>query len=231
MPLLYIVDDDAELRRIVTEYLGKHGFETVGLCSGDEMLRRLPRLRPELVILDLMMPGTGGLEVLKQLRETRDDLPVILLTAASDETERIAGLDLGADDYIGKPFSIRELLSRVRAVLRRRGMPNPRAPEARDAIAIGGLVLDARTRTLIREGRTVDLNPSDFALLRVLASNPFRPLSRNRLLELSGGVEAGKQERSIDAQIVQLRRVLEDDPARPRILQTVRGVGYVFVPP
>jgi DNA-binding response OmpR family regulator len=230
-PLLYVVDDDAEIRGLIQHYLGKHDFEVIGLPTADEMLRRLARRRPDLAILDVMMPGTGGLEALRRLRENGDDLPLILLTSRSDEEDRVAGLDLGADDYLAKPFSVRELLSRVRAVLRRRAMPHVPAPEPGEPIRIGHFVLDPRTRTLSHNGSTIDLKTSDFTLLRVLASHPLKPLSRDRLLEMTGTRGADKLERSIDAQVVQLRRLIEADPARPKILQTVRGIGYVFVPP
>jgi DNA-binding response OmpR family regulator len=229
-PLLYVVDDDAEICRLIQQHLGKHDFEVIGLPTADEMLRRLARRRPALTILDVMMPGTGGLEALRKLREDGDDLPLILLTARSAEQDRIVGLDLGADDYLAKPFSVGELLSRVRAVLRRRTIPPTAAPEPGKAIRIGNFVLDPLTRTLSRDGKAIDLMLSDFVLLHMLASHPLKPLSRDRLLEMTGTHGADKLERSIDAQIVRLRRLIEADPRRPKILQTVRGVGYVFVP-
>jgi DNA-binding response OmpR family regulator len=230
-PLLFIVDDDPELRRLVTHYLGRNGFEVIGLSTGDELLQRLPRLRPALAIVDVMMPGTDGIEVLRHLRAMDDNLPVIMLTAVCDEPERILGLDLGADDYLGKPFSVRELLSRIRAVLRRRGHQQMRAPEAGEPIPIGAFLLDPRTRSLTRGNEVLPLLASDFALLRVLASHPLKPLSRPRLLEMTGSRGPEKHERSIDAQMVSLRRLIEDNPSQPTILQTVRGIGYMFVPP
>jgi two-component system phosphate regulon response regulator OmpR len=229
-PLLYIVDDDAEVRDMLQQYLGRREFEVVGLPTADEMLHRLTRRRPDLVILDVMMPGTGGLEALRRLRADGDDIPVILLTARTDEDDRIAGLDLGADDYLGKPFNPRELLSRVNAVMRRRSLPKVRLPEPEAPITVGPLVLDPLKRTLTRNGEPVPLKDSDFTVLRALTSNPLKPLTRDRLLELSGQRSRDRVERSIDVQIMRLRRLIETDPDNPTILQTVRGVGYVYVP-
>ena len=230
-PLLYVVDDDFELRATLEQYLRRHDFDTIGFSTADEMLRRLPRRRPHLVILDVMMPGTGGLEALRSLRQDGDDLPVILLTARSDIEDRIAGLSMGADDYLGKPFSVRELLARVRSVLKRAGAPRVHAPALGKPIDFGPFVLDPKRRTLEKNGDAVDMRAADFALLHVLASHPFTSLSRERLVEMTSTRVSEKSERSIDAQIVRLRGLIEADPGMPRILQTVRGVGYVFVPP
>ncbi len=232
-PLLYVVDDDTELRGALEKYLSERGFEVLGLPNADEMLLRLRRRRPELVILDLMMPGTGGLTALNKLRAEGDDLPVIVLTARSDPEERITGLNAGADDYVSKPFSAGELLARIEAVLRRRliWQAHSRAPNPGEQLRIGAFVLDPVARTLTRNGEAVELLVSDLALLRVLASHPFQPLSRERLLEMTGTRATDKKARSVDVQITRLRRLIETDPAFPKVLQTVRGVGYVFVPP
>jgi two-component system phosphate regulon response regulator OmpR len=230
VPLLYIVDDDAEVRSLLQQYLGEHDFEVVTIESADEMLGRLRRRRPDLLVLDVMMPGTGGLDALRTLREQGDDVPAILLTARSADHERIQGLDLGADDYVSKPFNARELLSRIRAVLRRRLLAPAHRPAADDTICVGGCVLDPLRRTLSRDGQPLPLHPADFAVLWALAREPLKPLSRNRLLELTCDHSRDKSERSIDVQIVRLRRFIEKDPDKPVILQTVRGVGYVFVP-
>lgn len=230
LPLLYVVDDDAEARKMIEQYLSRQDFEVVGMSSADELLRRLPRRRPELVVLDVMMPGTGGLQALKQIRATGDDLPVILLTALSDYGDRINGLDIGADDYVGKPYNARELLARVHAVLRRRRTPLAPLPDQDQPYSFGCCVLDPRTRSLSRKGQAVSLNPADFAVLRVLVRHPFKPMSRDRLLELTTIRGSDKNSRSIDVQILRLRRLIEENPDQPVHLQTVRGIGYVFVP-
>jgi DNA-binding response OmpR family regulator len=230
--MLYVVDDDAAVRSMLQMYLGRHGFEVVALPTAEEMLRRLPRDRPDLVILDLMMPGTGGLQALAKMRADDDDLPTILLTARGEEIDRIVGLEMGADDYLSKPFNPRELLARVHAVLRRRSPRPAAAPTAATQIRIGTKWLDMQQRALIDECNTVQLTSVEFALLNVLASNPLKPFSRIHLLELTHGKKHREQSgRSIDVQIVRLRRLLELDPERPKLLQTVRGFGYVFVPP
>ncbi len=229
-PLIYVVDDDAQARKMIEQYLGLHDIEVVGMSTADEMLRRLPRLRPNLVVLDIMMPGTGGLQALKHLRESGEDLPVILLTALSDYGDRVNGLDLGADDYIGKPFNARELLARIRAVMRRRQAPVGRVPDQDAPFPFGNCVLNPRTRCLTRNGEELPLNPADFAVLRALTLHPLRPMSRDRLVELTTSRGSDKNGRSIDVQILRLRRLIEDNPDQPVHLQTVRGVGYVFVP-
>ena len=228
--VLFVVDDDEEIRKMVEDYLTRHDFEVVGMATADEMLRRLGRLRPDLVVLDLMMPGTGGLQALRNLRDQGDDLPVILLTARSDYADRIKGLDLGADDYVSKPFNARELLARINAVLRRRRTPSAPLPVADEPVKVGHCMLDPLRRTLTRNGELLSLLPADFTLLRVLTGHPMKPMSRDRLLELTGGRDSDKNARSIDVQILRLRRLVEENPDQPTILQTVRGIGYVFVP-
>jgi DNA-binding response OmpR family regulator len=229
-PLLYVVDDDDEIRKLLSEYLGHQGYDVVGMETADEMLRRLPRLRPDLIILDLMMPGTGGLQALEILRGQGEDLPIILLTARSDYRDRVSGLDLGADDYVAKPFNAPELLARVKAVLRRQRLPSAPLPNDEEPIPVGPCLLDPRRRTLTRDGELLPLNPADYTLLRAFTSNPLKPMSRDRLLQLTGGRSSDKNERSIDVQVLRLRRLVEENPDKPAILQTVRGVGYVFVP-
>lgn len=229
-PLLYIVDDDAEMRRLLEQYFGRHGFDVVTLQSGDELLHRLSRRRPDIVVLDLMMPGISGLDALRKLREEGDDIPLILLTALSAENERIRGLDLGADDYLGKPFNPRELLSRVHAVLRRRTPMKLRLPEQEGPMVVGRFVLDPLKRVVTLDGVAVALTDSDFTLLRAMATHPLKPLTRTRLVEMCGRPPGDAAERAINVQILRLRRLLEADPDNPTLLQTVRGVGYVFVP-
>lgn len=229
-PLLYIVDDDAEANSLLRQYLCRQGFEAVCLPNADELLSRLKRHRPDLVILDLMMPGMDGREALRRLRADGDDIPLILVTALSDEEDRIVGLDLGADDYVGKPFNPRELVSRIQAVLRRRRLPRQVLPEQGDQVPVGPCVLDPVRLTLTREGEPISMPPSDFALLRALVTNPLKPLSRDRLMQMIGQHSCEKLGRSIDVQIMRLRRLVERHPDNPTLLQTVRGVGYMFVP-
>ncbi|MDB5972271.1 MAG: hypothetical protein JWQ90_4721 [Hydrocarboniphaga sp.] len=231
-PLVFVVDDDTELLAMLDQYLTRHGMEAMTAASADEALRRLPRRRPDLLVLDLMLPGTDGLAALRRLRADGDDLPVILLTGRDEDIDRILGLEMGADDYLGKPFNPRELLARIQAVLRRRGgLPGGTPVVDGERIAIGGALLDTASRTLIRDGITQALSTADFALLQALIGHAGRPLTRERLIELTrGGSDADCTERAIDVRVLRLRRLIEDHPQLPRLIQTVRGVGYVYVP-
>ncbi|CAN7466496.1 response regulator [Trinickia sp. LjRoot230] len=227
---ILIVDDDAELRDLLREYLVRQGIEVSVLHDAASLERRLERERPDLIVLDLMMPGVDGLTALRQLRASGDDIPVIMLTARADDVDRIVGLELGADDYLGKPFNPRELLARVQAVLRRRRTVPSAAPEQRAPFPFGRFVLDFETRTLNMDGRPLTLSGSEFALLKIFVNHPMRTLTRERLLELLHGPEYDGTDRGIDVQVWRLRRILESDPSAPRFVQTVRGRGYVFVP-
>ncbi len=230
-PLVYVVDDDAELRRLLDTYLNRNGLDVVGAADADELLRRLPRRRADLVVMDLMMPGTDGLAALRRLRADGDDVPVILLTGRDEDVDRIVGLEMGADDYLGKPFNPRELLARIQAVMRRRGGVPAGTPVIDGTpLAIGSALLDPTRRTLVRGGETVALSTADFALLSVFVAHAGRPLSRDRLLELTRGGDADLTERAIDVRVLRLRRLIEDDRQLPRLIQTVRGIGYVYVP-
>lgn len=227
---ILIVDDDAELRDLLRDYLVRQGIEVSVLHDAANLERRLERERPDLIVLDLMMPGVDGLTALRKLRASGDDIPVIMLTARADDVDRIVGLELGADDYLGKPFNPRELLARVQAVLRRRRTVPSAAPEQREPLAFGRFVLDFETRTLQMDDRPVTLSGSEFALLKIFVNHPMRTLTRERLLELLHGPEYDGTDRGIDVQVWRLRRILESDPSMPRFVQTVRGRGYVFVP-
>lgn len=228
--LLFVVDDDADLRGMLQQYLGRHGFEVVAMPTADELLRRLPRRRPDLVVLDLMMPGTSGLQALRKLRADGDDLPLILLTARGDDIDRIIGLEMGADDYLAKPFNPRELLARIQTVLRRRQPPAGGAPRAGPALRLGDHLLDLQSRTLQGAGAPIRLSSGEFALISALAAHPLKPLSRERLIDMTRGGGAELSERSVDVQILRLRKLIERDPENPLLIQTVRGIGYVFVP-
>ncbi|AIO59098.1 hypothetical protein BO06_2280 [Burkholderia mallei] len=219
---ILIVDDDQELRDLLRDYLVRQGIEVSVLHDAASLEKRLERERPDLIVLDLMMPGVDGLTALRQLRAAGDDIPVIMLTARADDVDRIVGLELGADDYLGKPFNPRELLARAQAVLRRRrASPSAAAPEQREPYAFGRFVLDFQARTL---------SSSEFALLKIFVNHALRTLTRERLLELLHGPEYDGTDRGIDVQVWRLRRILETDPSTPRFIQTVRGRGYVFVP-
>jgi two-component system phosphate regulon response regulator OmpR len=227
---ILIVDDDAELRDLLRDYLVRQGIEVSVLHDAANLERRLERERPDLIVLDLMMPGVDGLTALRKLRAAGDDIPVIMLTARADDVDRIVGLELGADDYLGKPFNPRELLARVQAVLRRRRTVPSAAPEQREPFAFGRFVLDFETRTLSMDGKPLTLSGSEFALLKIFVNHPMRTLTRERLLELLHGPAYDGTDRGIDVQVWRLRRILETDPSTPRFVQTVRGRGYVFVP-
>jgi two-component system phosphate regulon response regulator OmpR len=233
---IWVVDDDPELGRMLAAYLGDQGYEVRILHDGAQLLARLQgRLggeRPDLLVLDLMLPGEDGLQLLRRLRDGGDDLPVVMLTARADAVDRIIGLEQGADDYLGKPFLPRELTARIEAVLRRRvsfaaaGGPIATA----EPVHFGDCVLDPAARRLERAGLAVPITSGEFALLVVFVGHPHRPLSRQQLIELARGPASETDSRSMDVQVSRLRRLIESDPARPRYLQTVWGYGYVFVP-
>ncbi|SDH33925.1 response regulator [Paraburkholderia phenazinium] len=227
---ILVVDDDADLRDLLRTYLSNSGFEVSVLHGASSLERRLERERPDLIVLDLMMSDIDGLTALRKLRATGDDLPVIILTAKSDDVDKIVGLELGADDFLGKPFNPRELLARIQAVLRRRTTPAAAAPEQREPFSFGRFTLDFQSRTLSQQGRPVTLADSVFALLKIFVDHPLHALNRERLLELLHGPEYDGTDRGIDVQVWRLRRILEADPSAPRIIQTVRGRGYMFVP-
>jgi len=230
---ILVVDDDAELRDLLRDYLVRQGIEVSVLHDAGGLERRIERERPDLIVLDLMMPGVDGLTALKQLRASGDDIPVIMLTARADDVDRIVGLELGADDYIIKPFSLRELLARVRAVLRRQEMgraARAHNPE-RGGYRFDGWQLERRGRRLLDpNGTPVALSKGEYALLLAFLEAPQRPLSREQLLQ-STRMHEDIFDRSIDVQVLRLRRKLEVDPSAPRVIQTERGIGYVFALP
>lgn len=230
-PLIWVIDDDAELRKLLEQYLATQGFEVRALADARDIERRLQRQRPDLLVLDIMMPGVDGLEACRRIRAAGDDVPIIMLTARNEPLHRVVGIETGADDYLGKPFLPRELTARINAVLRRRSDAPPGAPLADgDEVSFGEFRLDLGTRTLWRGSRQVELTSGEFALLAALARHPHKPLSRERLMELARGRGAESFERSIDVQISRLRKTIESDPGTPRLIQTVWGFGYVFVP-
>jgi two-component system, OmpR family, phosphate regulon response regulator OmpR len=226
-----IVDDDIEIRSLLERYLRSNQVSARAVADAQQMDRLLARESFDCIVLDLMMPGEDGLAVCRRLRAAGNDIPVIMLTAKGTDIDRIIGLEMGADDYLAKPFNPRELLARIHAVLRRHSArPTTGAPGLDGAIAIGAFALDLATRTLRRGSETQRLTTGEFAMLRALAERPGRPLSREQLLDLTKGHGVAVTDRSVDIQIHRLRQLVEDDPAHPAMIQTVRGHGYVFVP-
>lgn len=226
-----LVDDDADLRDLLRTFFQQRGIDFSVLHDATQLPRRLERERPSIVVLDLMVPGIDGLTALKQLRASGDTIPVIMLTARADGVDRVIGLELGADDYLGKPFMPQELLARIHAVLRRHVPVAATAPtERREALRFGRFRLEFATRTLFRDEEPLKLTGSEYALLEVFALHPMETLSRTKLVDLLHGPYAEVTERGIDVPVWRLRRLLEDDPANPRRIQTMRGIGYMFVP-
>jgi DNA-binding response OmpR family regulator len=220
------VEDDERLARLTSQYLKSHRVEVTIVARGDLAVGEALRVRPDVVLLDLMLPGADGLEVCRKLRE-RLDVPIIMVTARTEEADRVMGLEGGADDYVSKPFSSRELLARIRAQARRaRGKAGPDAPR----IETGDLVVDTVTMTATLRGKRLELTSYEFALLRALAQRPGRVLGREQLLELMHGSAEDAFDRSIDVHVSRLRHKLEEDPRSPRLLKTIRGVGYVLTP-
>ena len=229
---LLVVDDDPKLRELLRRYLAENQFEVSLAQDGLAMNRVLQRHPVDLIVLDLMLPGEDGLSIMRRLRGANDATPIIMLTAKGDDVDRILGLEMGADDYIAKPFNPRELLARIHAVLRRQpaaDIPGAPAAEAGE-IAFGEFRLNLAMRTLARNGEPVPLTSGEFAVLKVFARHPRVPLSREKLMMLARGREYSAFDRSLDVQISRLRKLIEADPQHPRHLQTVWGVGYVFVP-
>ena len=231
-PKLLVVDDDPRLRDLLRRYLGENGFQVFVADNGVTMNRLWLRERFDALILDLMMPGEDGLQILRRLREQQDMTPIIMLTARGEDVDRIVGLEMGADDYIPKPFNPRELLARIHAVLRRRPVADaPGAPSMTDEVVkFGEFQLDLGTRVLRKNGEPVPLTTGEFAVLKAFARHPKQPLSRDKLMEIARGREYEAFDRSLDVQVSRLRKMIEPDPSKPRFLQTVWGVGYVFIP-
>jgi two-component system OmpR family response regulator len=228
-PHILVVDDDREIRSLVVQLLRKHGFRVTDAADGRAMMEALDGGRFDLVVLDLMMPGEDGLTLCRRVRAT-SSLPIIMLTAMGEDTDRIVGLEMGADDYLPKPFNPRELLAHIRAVLRRTGGEAPEAQEENGGLrTFEGWSLDLAKRELrAPDGTLVPLTAGEYDLLAVIVERPGRVLSRDQLLDLTRGRDAVPFDRSVDVQISRLRRKLEPDPKEPQIIKTVRGGGYVF---
>jgi two-component system OmpR family response regulator len=224
---ILIVDDDREIRDLLSRFLVKHGLRVSTARDGVEMNRVLDRAAIDLVVLDLMLPGEDGLSLCRRLRATTN-LPVIMLTAMGEDTDRIVGLEMGADDYLPKPFNPRELLARVKAVMRR--MQSLPTPSAQGEVAkFDGWTLELGSRRLTSPaGEEVELSTGEYDLLLAFATHPRRVLSRDQLLDLARGRSAVPFDRSVDIQVMRLRRKIEQDPKEPRLIKTVRGGGYMF---
>ena len=226
---ILVVDDDREIRDLLSKFLERQGLRVTAARDAREARRLWPLGRYHLVVLDLMMPGESGLDLAKWLR-TQGEVPIVMLTAMGEETDRIVGLELGADDYVGKPFNPRELLARIRAVLRRaNGEPGAAKPLSAQAIRFAGWTLEpGRRRLLNPDGAEVPLTGGEYELLQVLVERPNRVLTRDMLMDLLRGRQAGPFDRAIDVAVSRLRRKLEDDGRNPNLIKTVRGGGYVL---
>ncbi|MEW6661398.1 MAG: response regulator transcription factor [Bacillota bacterium] len=223
---LLLVEDEPKIRDMVVAYLKNEGYTISVAANGSEGLELARKLNPDLIILDLMLPVIGGLEVCRQLRQ-ESQVPIIMLTAKAEEVDKLLGLELGADDYITKPFSLRELAARIRVVLRRSGHGVP-GTSPLEVISVGDLTLDLNQREVKLGGKQVDLTPTEFSLLHVLMRHPGRAFSRMHLLDAAMGETYAGYERSVDTHISNLRRKIEPDPVNPSYILTVFGVGYKF---
>lgn len=228
---ILVVDDDLRLRSLLERYFKEQGYIVKAVADSAQMDRYLERENYHVMILDLMLPVEDGLSICRRLRAEDNNIPIVMLTAKGDDIDRIIGLELGADDYLPKPFNPRELLARVKAVLRRHTTELPGAPSSEDkVIEFGQFKLNLGTREMTRQGEPVILTSGEFAVLKSLVTNARQPLSRDKLMNYARGRDYSALERSIDVQVSRLRRLIEDDPSNPRYIQTVWGIGYVFVP-
>lgn len=229
---ILVVDDDVRIRDLLRRYLTQEGFDVLQAEDGKSLSRVLMREPVDLIVLDLMLPGEDGLSICRRLRAANDRTPIIMLTAKGEDVDRIVGLEVGADDYLGKPFNPRELLARIHAVLRRR--PQQEAPGApageNEVVSFGSFVFDLGARTLRKDNEDLPLTTGEFAMLKTLVRHPRQPLSREKLAQLARGREFEPFDRSLDVQVSRLRKLVEVDASNPRYIQTVWGVGYVFVP-
>lgn len=236
---MLVVDDDPALRELLVDYLGGNGLRVEAAGDGEAMRRSMARHWPDVLVLDLMLPGEDGLTLARELRR-HSDVPILMLSARGEEIDRVVGLEVGADDYLAKPFGPRELLARLRALLRRsasaRSFPAsgagalPEAPAPATLLHFGPYTLDPVGWRLTRDGTEVALTSAEFALLRAFAQQPNRVLSRDVLIDRLKGYERDAFDRSIDTRVTRLRRKIEVDPAHPRYIRTVRGEGYLFNP-
>jgi DNA-binding response OmpR family regulator len=226
-PRVLVVDDDAGIRDLLADYLAKQGMSVQTARDGKEMDARLEGYAPDLVVMDLMLPGEDGLSLTRRLKADRH-VPVIMLSARGEDIDRIVGLEVGADDYLPKPFNPRELLARIRAVLRRGA--GAAAQEREEVIRFGVFTLDLAAQSLSREGEDIPLTQAEFTLLKIFVEHPNRVLTRDQIMDWLKGFERDPFDRSIDVRVTRLRRKIEDDPANPAYIRTVWGQGYLFAP-
>ncbi len=224
---IIVLDDDQEMRGLLQRYLGENGLDVRTVADGKALDRALAREPADVLVLDLMMPDEDGLAVCRRLRGQNDQTPILMLTARGDPIDRVLGLEMGADDYLAKPFLPRELLARINALLRRRPVSAVSDGQA-GALAFGPFVLDLARMTLRRDGEPVELSTREFALLKTLLMRAGRPLSRAQIIDLAMGRDAEVTDRAVDVQVVRLRKIIEDDPGKPQWIRTVWGHGYVF---
>lgn len=229
MDHILIVDDDRDIRDLLSEYLQKQGYRASVAADGRAMRAVLSRTEPALIVLDLMLPGEDGLALCREVR-AQSDVPIIMLTARGEEVDRIVGLEMGADDYLSKPFSPRELVARIKSILRRtRALPSNLKPDQAKMLHFAGWTLDVTTRNLVSPaGVTIALSGTDYKLLRIFLDHPNRVLTRDQLIDMTQSRDAGPFDRSIDLQVSRLRRRLNDNPKEPSIIKTARGEGYVL---
>jgi two-component system OmpR family response regulator len=219
-----VVDDEEKIRELVQNYLVNEGFEVDTAADGDQALAKIKAGKPDLIVLDLLLPGISGLDVCRQTRQF-SDVPIIMLTAKTEEIDKLLGLELGADDYITKPFSLRELAARIRVILRRAG---PKIEKNEELVKAGGLEIDLGSHTVWAEGEKVNLTPTEYKILTILLNNRVRVYSRLQLLDAALGFAYEGYERSIDTHISNLRKKIEPDPSNPRYILTLYGTGYRF---
>lgn len=221
MPLILVVEDEKELNKLLQAYLTRAGYRALGAFSGDEGLRLYEQEKPDLVLLDLNLPGRDGLELAREMRKSRD-VPIIMATARVDEIDRLIGLELGADDYVSKPYSPREVVARVKAVLRR----GARVPQQAPVLTLGKLRLDVDAHQTVLAGKQLELTPTEFGILQLLVSQPGRVFTRLQLLEAAQGTSYEGYERSVDVHVKNLRRKLKEADPTGKYIETVFGVGY-----
>jgi two-component system phosphate regulon response regulator OmpR len=229
-----VVDDEPDIREVIAAYLGKYGFVVSGAADGRELDTHLASDSPDLLILDVNLPGEDGFAIARRVRAS-SAVPILMLTAADDTVDRVVGLELGADDYVTKPFDLRELRARIHAVLRRigqtRDLRQQQSDRTRERVAFGDLLLDLDAHRLLRpDGTELEITAMEFDLLAAFARNPNRVLSRDRLLDLAHNRDSEPFDRSIDVRITRIRRKVERDPEKPQLIKTMRGTGYMFVP-
>ena len=227
-PHIALVDDDPKIRELTAKYLSDQELSVKTAANGSELDKLMKNNNISLIILDLMMPEESGLNICQRLRVNNVEIPIIMLTAKGDEVDRIVGLEMGADDYLPKPFNPRELLARVNAILRRQ--QHNTIQNTKDIFEFGNFSFDISNRSLHKNNQEIQITAGEYDLLRVFAERPKQPLSRDQIMQLAKGKELDVFDRSIDVQISRLRRLIEEDPNKPKFLQTKWGFGYIFIP-